>query len=433
MKKTIWIIFIALTVVQIPQPANAYIDPGTGSMLFSVVLCSITTIFFLLDSIFIKLKRLIVSDKKLSLNKHKIVVYSEGKQYYCVFKPILDEFESRKIPLMYYTSSKEDPFFQDNYNYVKGEYIGQGNKAYFKLAFLNADVCLMTTPQLDVLQLKRSKKVKHYSHIFHSIGFAMGYRLFGLDYYDSVLCDASFQIPLIREIEKKRNLPSKECIVVGSTYMDYNIKKLEHIPSEHQNIPTILLAPSWGNIGFLKQYGDNMLNQLKNGNYNIIVRPHPQSLLVERNYIDNLMKKFAATPNIQWDFSEDNTFSMAKASLLISDYSSITLDFAFLFNKPFAYIKTDYKKYSKDSGDLDNMPWNCLAIQELGHEIFINNGFPDNLQQVIKETLEDKALFPKIQKAKNYAWEYQGEAAKNVVDFLIKKQTEFEKNDKDNT
>ena len=208
------------------SPAWAYIDPGTGSMLFSVVLGMCATAYFVLHSLIIKLKSSLFASRGLSKNNKPFVIYSEGSQYFSVFKPVLDEFERRQIPLVYLTSAEDDPVFREEYKFVTSEFIGTGNKAYFKLAFLRADVCLMTTPHLDVLQLKRSKFVKHYSHIFHAIGFSMDYHLFAIDYYDSVLCDGEFQIPLIREIERKRNLPAKELPVVGSTYMDYLVSKM---------------------------------------------------------------------------------------------------------------------------------------------------------------------------------------------------------------
>ena len=44
-------------------PACAYIDPGTGSMLFSVVVGISATLFFLFNSLIIKLKMLLFSQK----------------------------------------------------------------------------------------------------------------------------------------------------------------------------------------------------------------------------------------------------------------------------------------------------------------------------------------------------------------------------------
>lgn len=409
----------------ISSPALAYIDPNTGGALFSVVLCSITTIFFLLNSLFKKLKRKLFSSKSLAKNKHDFVIYSEGGQYFGVFKPILDEFEKRKISLMYYTSSKNDPIFSQNYEYIKKEYIGNGNKAYFKLAFLNADVCLLTTPHLDVMQLKRSKNVKHYSHILHSISFSMNYRLFALDYYDSVLCDANFQVPIIRELEKKRNLKAKKLPVVGSTYMDYNQKRLQELKIEKNKNYTILIAPSWGKYSLLNKFEESIFENFKNTEYKIIIRPHPQSLIIDKKLINKLVKKTKEYKNIEWDFNSDNLKTLSKADILISDFSCIMFDYAFLFKKPFLYLKTNISFEALDCSDLDKTAWRYKILDTIGRELKPQNGDIENIISIVEEMKNNSSVQKNIIDASNYAWEYKGQSAKRVVDFLIETQKEL--------
>ena len=147
-----------------------YIDPGTGSILFSIVIGLITTLYFLAKTAFIKLKVAVYKDKgKVAGKKNSIVIYSEGARYWNVFFPICDEFEKHKEELVFYTSSEDDPVFLQNYTYIKPEYIGKGNRAFARINMLEADICLMTTPGLDVYQLKRSKHIRHYSHILHAL------------------------------------------------------------------------------------------------------------------------------------------------------------------------------------------------------------------------------------------------------------------------
>src|SRR5574344_1317112 len=175
-----------------------YIDPGTGSMLFSILIGAAATLFFLGKAAILKFKLLFSSRK----NKDAIqqdasykpyVIYCEGKQYWNVFKPVTDEFEKRNITLIYYTSAKDDPAFDQNYKFVKCEYIGDGNTAFAKLNLLSAGVVLMTTPGLNVYQLKRSKNVKHYAHVLHAASDATMYRLFGIDFFDSILLTGDYQ------------------------------------------------------------------------------------------------------------------------------------------------------------------------------------------------------------------------------------------------
>ncbi|MCL2479850.1 MAG: CDP-glycerol--glycerophosphate glycerophosphotransferase, partial [Treponema sp.] len=147
---------------------SLYIDPGTGSALFSILIGAAATLYFLGRAFIIKLKVVFSGGvSKSAILANPCIIYNEGKQYSNVFKPVLDEFESRKINLLYLTSSEDDPLLSENSEFVKKEFIGEGNRAFSRLNMLNADVVLMTTPGLDVYQLKRSKGVKHYSHIVH--------------------------------------------------------------------------------------------------------------------------------------------------------------------------------------------------------------------------------------------------------------------------
>ncbi|MDD7769132.1 MAG: CDP-glycerol--glycerophosphate glycerophosphotransferase, partial [Treponema sp.] len=111
-----------------------YIDPGTGSMLFSILIGAAATLFFLGKAALIKIKLLFSAKKNgvatTDTNYKKYVVYNEGMQYWNTFKPVCDEFETRGIELTYYTSAEKDPCFEQNYKFVKPEYIGEGNMAF---------------------------------------------------------------------------------------------------------------------------------------------------------------------------------------------------------------------------------------------------------------------------------------------------------------
>lgn len=406
-------------------PAYAYIDPGTGSMLFSVVLGASTTVFFVLYSLFIKLKSYLFFGQKISKTTKPFVLYSEGKQYYCVFKPIADEFERRGIPLTYYTSAEDDPIFEQGYKHVHCEFIGKGNKAYFKLAFLNADICLMTTPQLDVLQLRKSKNVKHYCHILHAIGYCCDYHLYGLDYYESVLLDAEYQIPLIREIECKRNLPGKELVVVGSSYLDYYENLRQNSNFAQPDGKTILVAPTWGRYGLLSKFGKVLLDKLAEADYNIIVRPHPQSMLVEKELINELMERYKNKPNVVWNFDSDNLKVLASADIMISDFSCVMFDFALLFNRPFLYVDTELNVETLDMCDLDEIPWRYNVVKKIGKEIKVADIEDLNIKDMIEEVISNEDTKRELALAKDYAWTYRNESAKRIVDYLVSKQREL--------
>ena len=204
-----------------------YIDPGTGSALFSIVIGLTAAVFFLFQALFIKAKIFFSGGKAKHGSKNKFVIYAEDKRYWILFKPVVEEFEKREVELLYLTSSPDDPVFNADFHYIKVECLGKGNKTYARLNFLSADFVLSTTPGLDVYQWKRSKKVKHYCHILHaaSEGAIAIYKLFSTDHYDSILVNGEHQKEYIQKLEKLRGLKEKQIVIAGCPYLDVFAEK----------------------------------------------------------------------------------------------------------------------------------------------------------------------------------------------------------------
>lgn len=420
------IIVVTLLLLFCIKPAYAYVDPGTGSMLFSIVLSISSILFFVAVSMYEKIKLYFFRDKTAMKSNYPIVIYTEDKRYFHVFNDIIDEFENRQYPLMVFVADNDDPFLQKEYKFVKVENIGKGNKAFSKLAFMSADVCLMTTPGLDVYHLRRSKYVKHYSHIFHCLDEGTAYRLFGLDYYDSVMLNFEGSKQNIRELEQKRNLPSKELVVIGSPFMDSMAKVVPENVNGKKT--TVLLAPSWGESAILANYGELLIQKLSLTKFNTIIRPHPQSLVSEKQLIDRLQEKFSDCENIKWDFSNDNLQTMASADVLITDFSSIIYEFLFLFNKPCIYSLSSYNREIYDLSDLENGTYRDSILERIGKELTLDN--IENIEELINSLVKNSNSSDEILKIKNEFWQEQNNGAKNVVDFLINKQNELvNKND----
>lgn len=406
-----------------------YIDPGTGSMLFSVFIGATATFLFLFRAIFLKFQILFAGKKAREAIKagvKKFVIYNEGKQYWNVFKPIIEEFEKRQIEVNYLTSYEEDPVFESDYKYVKSEYIGQGNKAFARLNLLVADIVLMSTPGLDVYQMKRSKNVKHYAHIRHGSGDATMYRLFGIDYFDSVLLTGDYQKEDIRYLEKARGIKEKELVTVGCTYLDELKKKMESIPKEESHIFTVLVSPSWGPSAILSKYGEKLLTPLVNTGWKIIVRPHPQSKKSETELLNYLQEKYATYENLEWNYERDNIYSMKKADIMISDFSSIIYDYTFLCDKPVMYVNADLDLRMYDASEVYNSDgtnkriWQFTTLEKIGIELREEQF--ENIKSIIQNASDSPELSKARAEAKTEAWMHIDNAAKNTVDFMIKKE-----------
>ena len=393
-----------------------YIDPGTGSALFSIAIGIAATAYFLGRTVFLKLKVFLFRRESVNQSKYKYVIYAEDKRYWVFFKIILDEFETRQIEVLYLTSSNDDPVFFSTYSYIKGEYIGQGNKAFSCLNFLSADVILSTTPDLEVLQWKRSKTVKHYCHIIHAAGGSLLYRLFALDYFDSILLSSEDEIHEIRYLESIRGLPEKQLMVVGNTYFDMCIEKIKQLSSEKENPFTVLVSPSWGPSTLLRMYGEKLLDPLIRTGWHIIVRPHPQSVIVEKPMLDRLAERYRHNPNIRWDYNHDNIYSLSESDIMISDFSGIIYDYIFLFDRPVIINLRCLDLRPLDAHCLKQEPSYLHALRKIGSELDILK--LDSIKDTILDLLQNTELQNTRQEVRKQMWQYQGESGKRIVDFL---------------
>ena len=198
-----------------------YIDPGTGSMLFTILIGLVGAAIYSVRMLIIKLRYKLSGGKaEISATQIPYVIYPDDKRYWNIFEPICREMDKRGKDVLYLTASPDDPALNNPYPRIKAECIGKDNRSFAKLNFLNATVVLSTTPGLDVYQWKRAKDTKFYVHIPHAANEITLYRMFGIDYYDALLLSGDYHISDIRKLEALRGLPAKELVKVGIPYMD---------------------------------------------------------------------------------------------------------------------------------------------------------------------------------------------------------------------
>ena len=409
-----------------------YIDPGTGSLLFSALFGIIGTLFFLSKALIIKLKTFSFSKNKSAetevSKKSKIIIYGEDKRYYNVFKPIIEELINLEIPIIYYSSSEDDPIFEIKNDLLYSEFIGTGNKAYAKLNFIETDICLMTTPNLDVFQLKRSKGVKKYIHITHSSAETSTYCLYSLDFFDAVFLNGEHQIRDIRELERKRNTIVKDLYVVGNPYLDElakrkEIEELKNKFRKNNDKRTVLIAPSWGMNCLFRRFGEKLIDNIVDLNYNIIIRPHPQSLISDKEIIEKFEKRYKDKNNVEWDFNSVNISSLSRADIMISDFSGVIFDYAFLFGKPVIIPSFTFDKRGTDAIELKDETWTFETLPKISVSLDENNF--SEIANIVNEAINNEELKENILKVKEEAYMYRGEAGKRGALVLKNMLNEF--------
>lgn len=402
-----------------------YIDPGTGSMLFTILIGVLGAAVYALRNVFMKLRFYFSGGKKEkeSTANIPIAIFTDSKRYWNVFEPICDELEKRGQKAVYMTASPDDPALKRDYQHVQCEFVGEGNKAFAKLNMLKADIVLSSTPGLDVYQWKRSRDVKWYVHIPHAVSDVTAYRMFGLDYYDAVLLSGAYQIDQIRQLETLRELPEKELLIVGQPYMDTMLARLDHAEPLPEHPTTVLLAPSWGASAIFSRYGGKMIEALLQTGYHVIVRPHPQSFTSEKELLDAIMRDYPESDQLEWNRDNDNFEVLRRSDILISDFSGVIFDFALVFDKPVIYADTAFDKAPYDACWLEEELWAFSTLPKIGRQLTAEN--LEHVGALIDECLSVSQYHEARDAARQETWACIGEGATRTVDYLLQKRKQI--------
>ena len=398
-----------------------YIDPGTGSMLFTILIGILGAAIYAMRGLIMKARFLLSGGKQKSNSPDviPIVFFTDSKRYETIFKPLCDEMERREQRAAYYTVSPDDPILQQTYKYIKTEFIGEGNRAFARMNLLRANIVLSSTPGLDVYQWKRSRDVAWYVHVLHAPNDVTIYRMFGLDYFDAVMVSGEYQIEELRQLEKLRNLPEKETVLAGLPHLDALREKLLSADPVPEHETTVLLAPSWGPSSIFNTYGSSLIDKLISTGYHIIIRPHPQTKQSEKPMLDKLMAAYPENDRLEWNFDNDNFDVLHRSDILISDFSGVIFDFSLVFEKPIIYADVSFDDTPYDAGWLEEKPWTFRRIDLLGKQLTPENA--DSIGEMIEYCLHANEYREGREQARRETWVNIGHSVETISDYLINK------------
>lgn len=346
-----------------------YIDPGTGSLLLSAFLGILMTLLFYIKGIYYSFINIFfgIQSKFTSNFEGKIVFYSESNTYWRVYKPIVDQLIKNEQSFIYLSSDKNDGGLKLKNPFSETFYIGNIKQSIFLLNRLKANICILTTPQLDVISLKRSKDVKHYCHVVHSPTDIHAYKKFAFDYFDSVICSSNDQILSLRYLERKRGSIHKELFPVGCTYYDLSPKLVKNTGK------AILIAPTWGDRTFFKKSGKELIRILISLKHQIIFRPHPQSWISDKIFLNEIISEFKSNSLFKIDKNIDSESSLNNSKLMICDLTSgMLFDMAFLYKKPVIAINFDWRDGGYESSTLKTKNSAIKLINDVGKIINVD-------------------------------------------------------------
>lgn len=313
-------------------------------------------------------------------NKH-LVFYSESSGFYKYFKNTINWLlKHSNLAIHYVTNDPNDQIFQlaKSESRIKPYYIGQ-MKTIPLMMKMDADMVVMTTPDLDRFQIKRSyvRKDIEYVYLFHGVASThLVVREHAYDNFDTVLCVGQHHIDELRAAEKLYSTKAKTLVPCGYGVLDdlaASYKSLEEAAHGGEaGGKIILIAPSYQTDNILDSCLEPMLDHLlEHDEWKVIVRPHPQYKKRFPARFEALAQKCNARhkPNLVFETDFASNTSTFSADLLITDWSGIAYEYAFATLKPVLFVNTPMKVINKNYKAI-NLPVLDITLRdEVGESV----------------------------------------------------------------
>jgi YidC/Oxa1 family membrane protein insertase len=306
----------------------------------------------------------------------ELVIYSESSGFYKYFQGYIDWLrEHSDIVVHYVTSDPADPIFalaERESSQLAAYYVGPKALIGFMMK-LNADIVLMTLPDLENYHIKRSLVRKDIEYIYtdHGFGsFTLMLRENALDHFDTIMCYGPNHIAEIKAQEALYGLPQKALVKTGFDLYDRLALGATQVKREHRQTDSlqILIAPSWQRHNIMDICLDNLLATLSNKGFRIIVRPHPEYV---KRFAERLADKIAKHPaskypdvTFETDFSSNA--SVYTSDLVITDWSTIAQEFSLTTKRPTIFINTPMKVINSNWQAVGLVPLEIAMRSELG-------------------------------------------------------------------
>jgi len=288
--------------------------------------------------------------------RRRVVFYVESAADWPHLSGILRRLvDTHGQPVSVLATAADDPVFQLESALVSAFHIGEGHARTILFRALDADLVVMTMPDLGVFHLKRSIHPVHYVYVFHAINSThMIYRADSFDAYDTVLCVGPHHSREIRARENRYGVRAKHLVDHGSTRLDALLLATQDVRPSATD-PVILVAPSWGASSLIEHNGQAVIKALLDGGYRVRLRPHPMQWRMASPALLAILAAFDGVSRFELDTAAHADRSFCEAGLLVSDWSGAALEFGLSTGRPVLFIDTPRK--------VRNPPYAALGLE----------------------------------------------------------------------
>ena len=364
-------------------------------------------------------------------NKH-IVFYSEASGFYKYFKnTIAWLLEHSNLVIHYVTNDPADQIFEiaQKQPRIKPYYIGQ-MRIITLMMKMDADVVVMTTPDLDRYHIKRSYVRKDVQYVYtpHGIGSAhMTVREKAHANFDAIFCGGEEQFKEQRALEMLYGTKMKELPMCGYGLLDDMIEQYAQMPKAVHPNPIVMIAPSHQPDNIMDSCLFDLIDSLYGRGYKIVVRPHPQYKKRYPARLNGIVERYAGKVGddlvFETDFSSNTT--VLEADVLICDWSGIAFEYAFASLRPVISINTPIKVINPNYKAINMQPLDITLREEVGVCVELSqvNDIEKTVKAMLAESAKWKARIEKVRDATiSNIGKFGETSGEYLLNYLINKQ-----------
>ncbi|MGI9262332.1 MAG: CDP-glycerol glycerophosphotransferase family protein [Woeseiaceae bacterium] len=301
-------------------------------------------------------------------SERAVIFYSEHESYFSYFDGLIDALKSTHAdPFCYVTSDINDPILTTEDPGIHAFYLHKLLPIFMQ--FVNCRVFVMTLTDLNNFHLRRSINPVHYVYVFHAMNSThMAYRHGAFDHYDSILCTGPYQVRELQRDSELRTVGNRQLVEAGYSRLERIHAAWSERPDKNDDSTprTVLIAPSWAASNVLEKHGIELVAALRSADFEVIVRPHPETNKRYPELSTGLQEAFSADAGFQLERSVRTDDSMLSADVLITDWSGIALEYAFGTERPVLYMDVPRKVHNDRYEELHIEPFEASMRGELG-------------------------------------------------------------------
>ncbi len=330
-------------------------------------------------------------------NKH-LVFYSESSGFYKYYRHLINCLLSHSnLVIHYVTSDPNDQIFEvaKSQPRIRPYYIGE-KKLITLFMKMDADIVVMTTPDLDNFYLKRSyvRKDIEYIYIEHFPGSTNLVTTKGAyDHYDTIFCTGPHMKAELREAERMYGLPAKNLVEHGYDFMDDLLDAYKDAGTVQNDPPKILIAPSWQKDNILDSCLDALIEQLMKVRCTVTVRPHPEYVKRFGAALSAIMEKYKGCYPGRLSFETDfsSSKSIYSSDVVVTDWSGTGMEFSYCTKRPTLFIDTPMKVLNPEYTRYKNQPIDITSRNVIG--VSVSPTELENIPVVVEGMLSQRALW----------------------------------------